>query len=1034
MGRWIGRAVLGLIAAALNLAIILILAWFLVVPRFAAEVMVAEAQRAGVPVESLRVNRLWLGGADVSDIQFAGGGPFIRRARVTFRRQALADQGELETVEIVGARLTIAIDEAGSISVEGLDSLINSDTGSNTAFSLPQLPIREIVLEDTEISLSTPLGPVALPLDATMRPIAEGGLIVSAELDPEWRDQRAGIVLQARVDSDGAFDALVTIVTERMAWQQLQLTGADGWLAASGSPSGLSAIEGQVETASIVYGDWRLGPTRIFALGEDLPNFVTIRTETEDGSASLALDAQVMGLAEGTPEIALDMTLAADRLSPLAQFLPLPLDTEGRALVDVSLVAPLDALADPLGFPFSGDVSVLLEEVVVPGQVEDLTVAVAADLIWNGSDLVFSSDRRWRVTGWLDDLEDRFRLDLAPLGDRLAIELDAGRTGVAVQSLVQVAVGSYGTVSAEMDVAYEGGRFDQSSVVVDHFNATISAQNVNGLTVTPLEISLVGGGEAGRFVGDLDAIVAANGQSPIFDIANGAARFDGRLEIDQTEIRYFADDCQYIAYDRLAIERTEMVPLNGAICIAGVSDLPLFSVPTSLVGVQSIDALITGLAARIDPETSPLDTTIGALALSGTAIDGFALELGLADSSLDIPNDGILIDGIAGDVIMQEALDGTLDVAGPVTAEAILISGRPRPMVPLSVDATLSGTLSQPFIEGVGIADNLGLRFPARFSYDGPTGVGRVEVDIPGLQFAEGRLQPSMLFPILNEFPTDSIDGLISGDVLILFGAESVNSAVIRVNNATIRRPEITLGGVSGTVRLSNFAPPRASNGQRLSIAEAEFGPLFRNGTVSFGLGRGNTLSVGELQFDWAGGQVSAQPFSFDLDNINTEVTLEASGVSLEEVLLEFPVEDLSATGILDGTLPVRLLGETIFVDGGRLQSRGPGIIRYTPQQSADAGEQGLQILFDAVRNFHYDSVGVSISGDTSDDLVVGLEIAGNNPDLYGGYPIDLNVNVSGDLADILRQSVRVLSIGDETREFFEGEAGRDTIERLLGQ
>jgi hypothetical protein len=291
-----------------------------------------------------------------------------------------------------------------------------------------------------------------------------------------------------------------------------------------------------------------------------------------------------------------------------------------------------------------------------------------------------------------------------------------------------------------------------------------------------------------------------------------------------------------------------------------------------------------------------------------------------------------------------------------------------------------------------------------------------------------------MLFPILQELPLESVDGLVSGDVLILFGQESVNSAIIRINDTDIRRPEITLEGVSGTVRLTNFAPPRTNRGQVLSIELAEFGPLFRNGTVSFGVGAGNIMSVGELQFEWAGGQVSAEPFSFDLDNINTEVTLQAQGVSLEEILLEFPVEDLTATGVLDGTLPIRLRGETLFVDNGRLQSRGPGTIRYAPPDSGEVGDASLQILFDAIRNFHYDEVAVTLNGGSTGDLAIGLAIAGNNPDLFDGYPIDLNVNVSGDLADILRQSVRVLTIGDETREYFEEGGGRDIIENLLGE
>lgn len=1037
MGRWIGRAVVALIAAVLNAAILIVLAWFFVAPRFAGDILIAEARRSGVPLASLKVDRLWPGGVVLSDIRFEDGGPYIQRALVTFQRRDLIDRGELDTVEVSGADLTIAVDESGSISVAGLDTLLADDGAdeSSSPFSIPRLPVQEIVLDDTDVNLTTPFGPVEIPIDAVLRPIDDGGVVITAELGPEWRGQRAGIVLQGRVDADGAFDAVVSLASERLDWQDISLAGAEGLLVAAGSTSGLSAIEGQLTAARVAYGDRRFGETRIFTLGEDLPDLITVRSETEDRSTRLAADIQITDWATGTPELAVDLTLATDHVASLNDYLPLPEGIDGQALLDVSLTGSLSALADPFAFPLAGDMSAVISQATVPGLLDDLSTEIRADVQWDGTSIALASAERWRITGLLTDLDQPFSIALAPIDDMLRIAVAADGTAGSIQALTQIAVGGFGTVSTRVDVTFEEGDPAGPLVMIERLEGTVSPINLDGLTVTPLEFSLVGVGAAGRFEGDVSMTVAATGTSPSISVDNGVIAFDGRLETDWADIRFFPEGCQIIAFDRFAIERTPLVPISGPICLESLADRPLFVVPTSLAGVTAIDGVIAGLAARIDPEASPLDATIGELTIAGSIVDGIALDLELADASLDIPNDGILIDGIAGLVAMRSNVDDDITLSGPVTAEAIIIAGRPTPMVPLAVEATLSGTLNQPFIEGVGIAERLGLSFPARFSFDGPTGIGRVEVDIPGLRFTEGGLQPRMLFPVLQvEAPLDSVEGRVNGDVLILFGQESVNSAIIRIDDVTIRRPEITLSGVSGTVRLSNFAPPRTNRGQRLTIERAEFGPLFRNGTIAFGVGAGNVVSVSELQFDWAGGEVSAQPFAFDLDNINTDVTLQAQGVSLEEILLEFPVEDLTATGVLDGSLPILLRGETLFVENGRLQSRGPGTIRYAPPDTGEVGDQSLQILFDAIRNFHYDRVAVTLNGSSTADLAVGLEIAGNNPDLFDGYPIDLNVNVSGDLADILRQSVRVLSIGDETREYFEQGGGRDIIENLLGE
>lgn len=1029
---WAGRALLALIAAVLNAAILAVLAWFLIAPRFAGEIILAEAQRAGVPISSLQVDRLWPGGVALSDIVFEGGSPFVRRALVTFQRRDLTENGQVDTVEIAGARLTLAIDETGAISIEGLAPLLESSGDESASFSIPTLPVKEIVLDDTRVSLSTPLGPAGLTVDATLRPVGQTGIILTAALAPEWRDQRAAILLQARIDTDGAFDAVASLASDRVAWQGIRLTGADGWFAASGSPAGLTAIEGELQAARAAIGDQRLGETRLFALGGDLPNLVTLRTESLDGSVRLAADVGFIGWGAGTPDLEIDATVGARGLHALAQYLPVPTGTDGDVLVDVSAVVPLSAVTDPLAYPLIGDIAVQIRQLGVPGLVDDVAMTVAADVAWDGERLALASAERWQVVGRLADLDQPFNVSLAPLGDELNLALDRDGAGGALRSLVQVGVGGVATVSADVAVIVDSDGADGRTLEIERLDGTISPLNLDGLTVTPLTVSLAGVGDAGGFLGDLSFRVAANGRSPAIGVDNGAVAFDGRVETDWSEILFFAEGCQFLAFDRLSIARTPLQPTSGPICLRAHGDGPLFSIPTDLRGVAAIDGLVAGLAVRVDPDTSPLDVAIGTLTIAGGLTDGVNLDLGLVGAALDIPNDGILIDGIAGQVAMRSGAGGAIDLAGPVSAAGIIISGSPRPMTPLAVEATIGGTLNQPLIEGAGLARNLGLSFPARFLYDGPTGVGRVEVDVPGLRFTPEGLQPTMLFPILTDSPFDTVEGQMNGDVLILFGAESVNSATIRLNDVTFQRPEITLSGVDGTVRMSNFAPPRMPAGQRLSIGAAEFGPLFRNGSVTFGLQPGNTLAVSELGFNWAGGQVSAEPFSFDIDNIDTEVTLQARGVSLEEILLEFPVEDLSATGILDGTLPTRLQGDAIFVDNGRLQTRGPGVIRYAPQDAGTVDEQGLQIFFDAVRNFHYERVAVTLDGDSIGDLALGLEIVGNNPDLYGGYPIDLNVNVSGDLADILRQSVRVLSIGDEAREFFEDGRGRDTIETLL--
>ena len=55
-----------------------------------------------------------------------------------------------------------------------------------------------------------------------------------------------------------------------------------------------------------------------------------------------------------------------------------------------------------------------------------------------------------------------------------------------------------------------------------------------------------------------------------------------------------------------------------------------------------------------------------------------------------------------------------------------------------------------------------------------------------------------------------------------------------------------------------------------------------------------------------------------------------------------------------------------------------------------------------ALANFHYDSLTLAISGSTAAEMAANIALAGRNPDLYRGYPVALNVNLTGRFADIL--------------------------------
>ena len=140
--------------------------------------------------------------------------------------------------------------------------------------------------------------------------------------------------------------------------------------------------------------------------------------------------------------------------------------------------------------------------------------------------------------------------------------------------------------------------------------------------------------------------------------------------------------------------------------------------------------------------------------------------------------------------------------------------------------------------------------------------------------------------------------------------------------------------------------------------------------------------------------------------------------------MTEIPLEGLEVSGRLDGRMPLRLTDDTIAIDNGELRTRGPGIIRYNIDPvDVDQEDESIALLLAAVRNFHYNEIIMTLNGTLGDELQVGLRVQGANPDLYDGYPIALNVNVSGALADILRRGLTGERLIRRAEEYFRERA-----------
>ncbi|MCK9467848.1 MAG: YdbH domain-containing protein [Porticoccaceae bacterium] len=149
-------------------------------------------------------------------------------------------------------------------------------------------------------------------------------------------------------------------------------------------------------------------------------------------------------------------------------------------------------------------------------------------------------------------------------------------------------------------------------------------------------------------------------------------------------------------------------------------------------------------------------------------------------------------------------------------------------------------------------------------------------------------------------------------------------------------------------------------------------------------------------------------PFEVALPlDASTTFNLVLSDWQLGEIFALYADHGLSGNGIMSGKLPVQLGAEGISIDGGELSGQQPGgMIVYDGGEAGDAaaaGNQQLNVALRLLNNFRYDTLAVRTDFAPSGDLLLGLQLAGHNPDEFDGQAVNFNINVEENLFDLLR-------------------------------
>lgn len=1005
-------------------------AWLIVGPNLVRPAVMLALDSAGLPVDRARVAAIGLGSATLTDVSLDGGVLVADSVSVTFDPVALVDEGRVETLTIVGAHGTLAVDAEGVLTIDGLD--LGEDEG--TSGGGLDLPFASLHLTDATVAFTSPWLSADLVGDVEIGAVGDtAATAIAGDLTATTAWGTFQLQPDLEIGADGTLSGGVQARSDRVglaedAWAD----GVDAWVEIASDIDG--DLVGQATARAATFGTWQATDLLVTAeLAGWQPQWLSLRAQAEPGGLDIALEAvpDAATTAEGSAwQVVGDVT--ADRLAALADSLGVGLVDSGRGAVEadltVTLPAPPETLdlaqLDPLAIPVAGTVALGAVDVGLAGGTEIDAASLTGTIDWADNRLVVTGTRPWSVRasppGW------------GPMAATLGPTADGPPHRVTLQLDGNGALDAVGMLSIEGTSGAGGGYVQVSltdifgpSFFVDLPEARLDAFHI---TLGDVAITLDG------------PVTVAAGGTP----QEGELSLSGPIRVTPLTL----DELQTVTADidvDLTLRDGTLVALVTA-CRSVVAELGE-GIGVALDGpVETCVVPSDQPVARLEPDgTWAVDAAMAPLHATGD-LAGERFELAAAGPPVAVTAgpDGVRVAGEGFDLVLPGAgvalsraeiavshtepgSGVTVDLGGGI----LRLLQYPAPVVPLWVAGTASfapdGTIAAQ-INGAGANGALRLSAAATGTGDG----GRIDIRVAPIQFSADGVQPADLFPIAPADLLLAVEGRVSGAAVTGWGPGAAEWGEVAVEDLSIAVPGLTAFGLNGRFSVAAFDPLTLPPGQVLTAEEVDTAILLRDGRLVFGIHGGDTLSVEDLHFTWAGGVLSADPFETGLNDEERVIALSAQGVSLDEVLSMIGDPDLEAEGDLAGRVPLRLSDDTIAIQGGLLAATRPGVIRYRPAEPPlPADEQGVDLLLEALEDFHYDGLSLSLAGQTGQDLTVALRLRGNNPELYDGYPIAVNLSVTGALDQLLEQGLFSANLADDLGVRFE-QPDRDPREDLL--
>ncbi|MCH7943721.1 MAG: YdbH domain-containing protein, partial [Proteobacteria bacterium] len=548
---------------------------------------------------------------------------------------------------------------------------------------------------------------------------------------------------------------------------------------------------------------------------------------------------------------------------------------------------------------------------------------------------------------------------------------------------------------------------------------TASASDIrfagNVFNVDGLRLSLAGTPEA--FAGNAQATLSSASFA-----AAGLALIQPTLSLEAA-LAYRGDELSLslatgTSLDAASLTVTGLAPLALHVETVGES-----TVAIARDGRLRHDLRLALPAMKIETPSLAATVTLPDLRLMGVLGERYSGSAEISGGAVELPGRDLALDGI----------DASLDLdEGKLRGDFSVRELRHPAAAPLAASGSFD--LAEGVMDFSGrLTDGGALTLNLTGRHALATGTGGVSVEMARLALDPDGTQPGDLAPGLRGLAAD-VRGTIAAVARFAWDSSSGGDGLTSEATLLVEDLSLDVGGlrferVNSVIAFDSLWPLSTAPAQQLAIGLIDAGLPLTDGIIDFQLRPDGALYVENAVWRWAGGRLKTRNFLFDPDAERHAFTLEVDDLDLAEIVALSDMEDISASGRLSGRVPVTVTAEGLAISGGRLETaEGGGFLRYAPEVAPAMlrqGGEGASLALNVLENFRYESLRIEIDRDAGGDAEIAVHLRGSNADVYDGFPIEFNLNISGPIDQMLRRGLEGYRVPDAVAEKLRGFGGQ---------